>query len=111
MRSVPRLDAEDYVRYAPPLRGESIGVGSRRQVEDYLENFAVLEGAHGAGNNTKDADTPFKRPQEGEGKPAPPLRYLRKEVVVGERYEVLKGEEVVPTFVGPMLSELYRFEC
>ena len=39
-----------------------------------------------------------------------PKRYVRKEVIVGERYEVLKGEEVIPTFIGPMQRELFRFE-
>ena len=35
---------------------------------------------------------------------------MRKDIIVGERYEILRGEEVIPTFIGPMQRELFKFE-
>jgi len=74
------------------------------QVDIYLRDYG------GSPPAQKDSETGFWNPFDSPTKPQEPLRYIRKEVIVGERYEILKGEEVVPNFIGPFQKELYKFE-
>lgn len=93
MKSVPRKDAMDAARFSAGKKVNNVDI--------YLDDLAGLE------QQQADKQVKFWDPANTFQEPK---RYVRKDVIVGERFEVLKGEEVVPTFIGPMQRELFRFE-